>query len=104
MYIKLKKFIILSIWFEEKNHILRKYEVMNIYISESLISSLLDSEHKICLYHYECWLEERRQMSPALPVAYLLYFYQKSSSSRHEHAVTMWVLLASGRVVWEAEK
>ena len=67
------KFIILSVWFEENNHILRKYKVMNIYISESLISSLWDSEHKICLYHYECWLEERRQMSPVLPMAYFLY-------------------------------
>ena len=73
MCIKLKKFIILSVWFEENNHILRKYKVMNIYISESLISSLWDSEHKICLYHYECWLEERRQMSPVLPMAYFLY-------------------------------
>ena len=59
---------------KKKSHSEKVYKVMSTYTSESLISSLLDSEHKICLYHYKCWLEERRQISPILLMVYLLYF------------------------------
>lgn len=60
---------------------------MSIYISESLISSVLDLEHKICLYHYECYWRRGSTDFSSPPYDLDAVFYQNSFFACHKHVI-----------------